>query len=282
LFARSGEQQVYFKLSALAVLLGLATGAQAEKPRFGDTLSFSLGGMSHRGEATISSTRDGDPTDKLDFEDLGLDSETEVVWADFTWQFAERWQTSLSYSSFDSDGGRSASEEGSIGNIDWAVGAQLTTEFDLNLYIADVTWDFVKTDKAHIGVGVGLHAADLDMDVTVEVGAEIGGVGGVVEVKRESTSVLAPLPNVSLVGGWMITEKLYLGGHLGYLSLTYDKYDGELFSARGALEWRPWRNFGLGAAYQYVDIDLTVDNSSTTDEWDLKFYGPILFLSVGF
>jgi len=264
------------------LFLGLASSALAEKPRFGDTLSFSLGGMSHRGEATFSSTLEGQPEDELDFGDLGLSDETEVVWGDFTWQFADRWQFSLNYSSFDANGFTSASESGSIGDIDWELGAALTTEFDLKLYIADFTWDFVKTDKAHVGVGVGLHAADLRLDVLAEVGASVGGIGGVVEVRRETTSVLAPLPNLSFVGGWMINDKLYLGGRAGILSLSYDKYDGELLSIRGTLEWRPWNNFGFGAAYQYVDMNLGVQRSDRKDEYDMKFWGPILYVSVGF
>ena len=80
----------------------------------------------------------------------------------------------------------------------------------------------------------------------------------------------------------MLGEKVYLSGHAGYFSLKYDKYDGELFSIRGALEWRPWRNFGFGAAYQFVDLNLEVDGSSSQEFYDLEFYGPVLFVSAGF
>ena len=48
------------------------------------------------------------------------------------------------------------------------------------------------------------------------------------------------------------------------------------------VEWRPWEHFGLGAAYQYVDINFEVDRSNSTERFDVRFYGPVLFLSVGF
>jgi hypothetical protein len=270
------------KAFVLAGLLVLSGFAHADKPRFGDTLSLSLGGMNHRGKATLASTREDAPVNRLTFADLGLDDQTRVFWGDFSWQFADRWQFSLAYTSFSANGFKSASKGGNFGDIDWEIGASLSTEFDLELYIADLTWDFLTTERSHLGVGVGLHAADVDISLVAEVTGSIGGSGADRAVRAESASVLAPLPNVSMVGGIMLTENVYLGGHLGWMSLTYDKYDGSLFSARGALEWRPWKNFGLGAAYQYVDLDVEIDEGSRIEDYDFRFYGPILFVSVGF
>ena len=238
--------------------------------------------MKHRGQAIFSSTNEDAPIDKLTFKDLGMEDEASVFWADFTWQWADRWQFSFNYSSFDTNGFNATSKSFEFGDLDVEIGAAVTTDFDMKLYIADVTWDFYKSDKAHLGVGVGLHAVDLDLDMLAEVGVNVGGEGGTVELRSEQASALAPLPNVSLVGGVMVTENVYIGGHLGFFSLTYDKYDGSLFSARGSVEWRPWENFGFGAAYQYVEMDLSVDGSTKQEDYDLKFYGPILFLSVGF
>jgi hypothetical protein len=238
------------------LLLSLSAAAMADKPRFGDTLSVSVGGMKHRGEASISSTRDGAPVDELTFGELGFDDDTQVFWGDVTWQFAERWQFSTSFSSFDGSGYAAASEGGNFGELEWEIGASLTSSFDMELYIVE--------------------------DMLLEIEIEIGPGGRGFEIAAEEASVLAPLPNLSLVGGIMLSDRLYLSGHAGYFELSYDKYDGQLFSLRGALEWRPWRHVGLGAAYQYVDIDLGVEESDSRDDYDLKFYGPVLFVSVGF
>lgn len=270
------------RLLHVAAILLWSSSALAEKPRFGDTVSLSMGGMLHHGKATISSTREDAPVDRLDLSDLGLEDNTEVFWTDLTWQLAERWQLGLSFSSFDADGYKEATTNGNLGDLDWEIGASLTSAFDMRLYIADLTWDFLKTDNAHLGVGVGVHAAGLDLDVLAEVWTGAGGTGERIEVGREKASVLAPLPNVSLVGGWQITDRLYLGGLLGYFSLSYDRYDGRLFSARALLEWRPWKRFGLGAAYQFVDVDLEVEKSRSRDSYDLEFDGSVLFVSMGF
>ncbi|MEJ2088514.1 MAG: hypothetical protein P8Y69_08595, partial [Gammaproteobacteria bacterium] len=150
------------------------------------------------------------------------------------------------------------------------------------LYIAEVGWAFVKTPKGHLDIGAGLHAADLDLEVALAVSGQIGGAGGTVEVRREDASVLAPLPNVSLGGGYLLADRVYISGRLGSFSLSYDKYDGRLFSARGAVEWRPWRHVGLGLAYQYVDMNLDIDRSDRDDSYNLEFYGPVIFVSAGF
>ena len=120
------------------------------------------------------------------------------------------------------------------------------------------------------------------MDLLLQVGGSIGGGSGSIEVRSEQASVLAPLPNLSFSGGWRFGEKFYLTGQLGWMSLSYDKYDGDLFSARGQLEWRVLKNLGLGVAYQYVDLDVTVNEERSSELYDFRFYGPILFVSVGF
>ena len=256
--------------------------AYADKPRFGDTLTVGIGGMNHRGKATMAVTRPDAPVDELTFTDLGLSDETEVFWGDLVWQFAERWKVRLNYSSFDARGQEVQTKGGNWDGLDWEVGARLSTDFEMELYIADLTWDFLKTENGHLGAGVGLHAVDLDLALLLEVGASIGGEGGFIPIDGDVTSVLAPLPNFSMSGGFMIGNKVYLHGSLGAFSLDYDKYDGSLFSARGAVEWRPWDHVGLGAAYQYVELELNIDRDSKQEYFDVEFYGPVLFLTVGF
>jgi len=264
------------------IMLLFVQAAFADKPRFGDTITIGLGGMNHRVNANFSVTRPGAPVDELTFKDLGLSDETEVFWGDFAWQFAERWKFRLNYSSFDAKGRRVQTTGGNWNDLEWGIGARLSTDFEMELYIADLTWDFLKTENGHLGVGVGLHAVDLDLGMILEAGASAGGEGDFVVVNADAASVLAPLPNLSVSGGYLIADKVYLHGSIGFFSLKYDKYDGNLFSARAALEWRPWKHVGLGAAYQYVQLELDVDRDSKQEYYDFEFYGPVLFLTFGF
>ena len=273
-----------FALAVGALLALQSIPARADHPRFGDKVTFSIGGMEHQGEGSVASTRESLPLDRLTFADLGLGDDTGIGWAKLVWQFAEAWQFSITYSSFDATGFNSASETGNFDDTEWEVGASLTSSLDLELFIVDFNWDFLKTEKGRLGVGGGIHAADFDFDLLVEVFATVGGGGGrdLILVGQEEASVLAPLPNLSLGGGYRLAENVYVDARFGWLSLSYDKYDGRLFSARSALEWRAWTNVGFGVAYQYVDVDVDVEGSRSVERYDLKFHGPILFMSVGF
>ena len=271
-------------LAVGALLSLLSIPASAEHPRFGDTFSFSIGGMEHNGDGSVASTRETLPLDRLTFADLGLGDDTGIDWAKLRWQFAKAWQFSLTYSSFDAAGFNQATESGNFDDTEWEIGASLTSSLDLEFFIVDVRWDVLRTEKGRLGVGAGIHVADFDFDLLVEVFGSIGGESGsdLIVVGREEASELAPLPNLSLGGGYRLAENVYVDAGIGWLSLSYDRYEGRLFAARSAVEWRAWQNVGFGVAYQYVDIEVDVDGTRSDERYDLKFYGPILFMSVGF
>lgn len=267
----------------IALLVLLAVPAQAEKPRFDDTFTLSLGAMRNGGDGAIAATSPDLPLDRLTFADLNLDNDKNIFWADIGWRFAERWELGFSYSSFDTDGLNVASTGGNFEGIEWEIGAFLASSFDIEIFILDLTWDFLSTEKGRLGVGAGLHAADLEFDFAVGVFASVGG--GDVEytlIGVEENSVLAPLPNLAVTGSYKVADKVYLEGDAGWLSLSYGEYDGDLYSLRGVIEWRPWQHVGLGLGYQYVDIDVVIDRSDYNEIYDLTLHGPILFLSIGF
>ena len=269
-------------VGALVVLLSIP--AWAKHPRFGDTVSISIGGMEHKGNGSISSTRESLPLDRLTFADLGLGDDTGISWAKFDWQFAEAWQFSLTYTSFDADGFNSATESGNFDDTEWEIGASLTSSLEMEFFIIDLNWDLLKTEKGRFGVGAGIHAADFDFNLLVEVFGSIGGESGddLILVGREEADELAPLPNLTLGGGYRLADSVYFDARFGWLSLSYDRYDGRLFTARSAVEWRAWNNVGFGVAYQYVDVEVEVEGSRSVERYDLEFYGPVLFISVGF
>ena len=273
-----------FSLAVGLLLALLSTPAGADSPRFGDTVTFMVGAMDHRGKGSVASTREDLPIDRLTFGDLGLGDDTGIIWATFKWQFAEDLQLKLGYSRFDTSGFRTATASGNFDGIEWEGGAVLTSNLDMHFYIAELNWDFYKGEKSIFGAGFGLHAADFDFDLLVEVFGSASGPGrnDLILIGDEEASALAPMPNLSLSGGYKIAEEVYVEARAGYLSLSYDRYDGSLLSVLGSVEWRAWENVGLGAAYQYVDVDVDVEGRTSAERYDLQFHGPVVYVSVGF
>ena len=266
----------------VALSLLLTSHAFADKPRFGDTLAFRLGGMNHNADVSFSSTRDGREPVVLDFNDLGMDDSASVVWIGMEWQFADSWGVSLSYTDFDTDGLVTASEDGNFGNIEWTADAQLDSYFDLKLFTVDLHWDFVNTARTHVGVGLGLHVADVDTGISFSLDGNVNGEVIEIDSGFETAAVTAPLPNVSLRAGHRFGEKWYLGGTVGYFDITVGDVKGELVTARAMFEWRAFKNFGLGVGYQYVTIDVKEDETDRQNRIDADFYGPVLFVSAAF
>ena len=268
-------------LVASAMLL--AAPVHADPVRFGDKLTVSIGGMSHEGDGYVTSTRPNLPLDRVTFSDLDLNDDDPIIWGNVQWQITNRWQLGFSYSEFDTRGLTVASTGGNFDGLEWQVGAALASSLDVKFFIFDLSYDLVQKDNWHLGAGVGVHSADLDFDLLVGVFASVGDDR--VEffpLAFEEASVLAPMPNISLLGGYTFADKVYLEGRVGWFSMSYDNYDGDLLSLRLSAEWRPWKRVGVGAGYQYVDVDVSREGSRGDEFFDLKFDGPVLFFSVGF
>jgi hypothetical protein len=268
-------------LLLLATLL-FGTNAYADRPGFGDTWSFKVGGMSQTANLAFSSTREGRPDIELDLTDLDMDDNASTVWAGVTWQFAENWGTTLSYSGFSTDGEAVADEDGNFGDIEWSAAARLSSSYDLDLYVWDVHWDFINNERTNVRFGLGLHIADVSLGVGFELDGLVNGQPVVIDSGAETADVTAPLPNVLLGAGHRFGENFYLTLTGGYFALEIDKIDGELIAMRGALEWRPWEQFGFGLGYQYLDVNFTETEDDRKVKFDMDAHGPVLFLSVGF
>ncbi len=269
---------------ALVLFMVVAAPARADKPVFGDTFSFSVGGMKHYADATFRATGEGDPEFELDLDDLEMDTDATTLWLGFNWQFADSWGLSGSYTNFDSDGNATVDESGNYDGIEWDVNATLESTLDLDLYIVDLTWDFINNGRTHVGVGFGLHIADLSSSIDASASLDVDGNPiAPVELGASSTDVTAPLPNVLLRAGHRFGDSFYIGARVGYFALKVDDIDGELWTGWATAEWRPGGgNFGVGLGYQYMNINVEQEKSRVVEEYDFTGDGPILFVSVGF
>ncbi len=264
-------------------LVILVAPAYADNLRFGDTLTFSFGAMKHSADGSVVSNRPNLPTDRLTLKDLDLDDDDDILWANFNWQFSPRWQVGFGYSSLETQGITVAKTGGNFEGTEWEAGAVLASGLEMDLFIAEISYALLQKENTRLDLGLGVHAIDLDFGVFVGVFASVDGGGeDFVPVVFKDSDFFAPLPNLSLVGGHQIAEKVYLEGRAGWLSLSYDDYKGDLLSLRLSAEWRPWQRVGFGLGYQFVDVDVKVDRSRGREIYDVEFDGPILFMSVGF
>lgn len=274
----------FLRLSGLLLLLVSSAGGHAQNgsPHFGDTVTLSTGILFHQADAAFGATLDNNRVVDLRLPDLGVNNDKKVFWAELSWRISRRWNWDLTYTSFAGNGFIEARRSGNFGEIEFDAGASLSSSLDVDVAITDINYSIVDTDRARLGIGGGFHVTSVDFGLLATVDVMTEG-GGFEQVGRSRTmDILAPLPTLSLTGGYRLLDNVHLSADVGYLSLNVDKYDGGIFSVRTQVEWRPWRHIGIGAGYQLVDLDLDVDKGRIEERYRLELSGPTLFLTYGF
>ena len=224
--------------------------------------------------------RDGSGTDDIDLDDFGIDDGdwSPVIGGQFRFGKKRNWKLGATYFSTDTDG--SARLDGSIEyeGVVYPVGADVRNEFNTDILIANIGWAPFKGDNYELGIGGGVHIADLEV--------KFEGMGSIDGTSFDSvtakTDTLAPLPNFWIYGGYAFTPKFSVEAAFGWLSLEIDKYDGEILTAVVQGQYRFREHIGIGAGFRYIDTDLTIDGSNYKDKYDVNYYGPFLFMSIGF
>jgi opacity protein-like surface antigen len=251
----------------------------AVNPILDDSFTFELGASWMKADGTFSSTRDGEPTDKISTSDLDIDdTNTQPAFA-FRWRFTDRWRLTFDYLGLDNDGNvRADFDDLEFGDIKASGFLAVDTKFATDFYIAQVGYSLLKNERAELGIGGGVHV--VNFDTALKVSGDIDGIGSG-SVQSDKVQLTAPLPNILGFGTYAFTPKLSVDGSVGWFSLDYSDYSGSLLALSASLEYRVTRHFGVGVGYNYLDMDLTIDKSRE-DTYDLDYKGPVLYVTAGF
>ncbi len=260
-----------------AVFLGAASPILASSLQ--DTHTFRAGAYYQDIDIDAALTRKPFDEIEINFDSvLGMDDSATTLFAGYNWRFSEKWALGIYYSNMSADGSRSASRDFVWDGQEYQAGARIDSELELDTFLATANYSFARNDKYEWGLGVGLHAFDIETTFDARL-----GVSGVVEEARRSNStVLAPLPNIRAYGTWALTPKWEINFDLGWLSLNYDDYEGDYLFFHARTEYRFTERFGAGISFQAAEIDVEVDRRRGNDSFDIDLYGPSLYLTYGF
>jgi hypothetical protein len=271
----------FTSLLALPLLaMGFSVDAYAAgNPILDETFSFKLGGAYLSGSVDVGADlKGGTVAPDVSFDEIGIDGDKLSPYFNARWRFSDDFYAKFEYFGWDDEGSGFSSKDIEFGDIMIPAGVRVRGEMDVAIYAASLGWTFINEPRYELGVSVGLHIADLKSSIE---GA--GFVGGVpTPSARETIDATAPLPNLGLYGAYALSSNLALEGSVGYFSLSYGDYDGELLVAGAALEYRFSDNFGIGAGYTFMDIDLDVDRTRAKEHYAFELHGPVLFLTAGF
>jgi hypothetical protein len=223
---------------------------------------------------------DRPPVTVINFDRAGLKESDSSHWLSATWRSAKsRWGIWFANWRYDVNGSRTWQDAIQLPERgDIPVGATVQTDFDANWYVLEATWSFIQTDAFDSGIGFGFHTVDLDTTLNAEV--ELGD--GRIEVVRGNLDTLAPLPNVMAYLYWNPPGRWDFEARYGWFGLSYDKYDGRLTNSHIKVNFALSQRLSIGVGYQYVHLDVDVEEKRYTQIYDIDFDGPVAMLRFRF
>ena len=265
----------------VAFVLVLST-AWADEQRSNNVLDKRVtiyGGVQvYDADGEFRSSRDGRPDVDVDMDDLNLDQSpiTPIFGAIFN--FGKRFNLRLDYFGYHDDAETTAEFNIDFDDAVIPLGARVKSSFDLDLYVANLGYNFYRSERARIGAGLGLHLADLDLDIRGKFIAN----GEEIKTQRGSADFLAPLPNLYAYGAYGFTDRLILRYGGGWMSMDYGDYDGELYFANAFFEYWPYKYAGFGAGYRYLEADVEYDPGHKQEDYEFTLPGPLIYMTLGF
>jgi hypothetical protein len=267
-------------LTTISMTLSTAAVAEAISPVLDDKFTFKLGAMYNEIDGTVTINKAPLPETPVDIDDiLGIDTSQTSPWLGFRWRFGERWALNFHFDRFDQSGDAAVLEEFNLDGVVYEVGARIETDFRSDAYVMDVSYSIWQGDNYEAGIGLGLHAFDLEIEAkgTVLVGDFVD------EFSSTSETLLAPVPNLRLYGTYAFNAKTSVSLTGGWLSLTYEDFEGDYYYVESHVDYRFTESWGAGIGAQYTDIDVEHDSGGGDFEnLNVNFTGVQAYITYSF
>jgi len=208
---------------------------------------------------------------EVNFEDdLGYADRKDLPAVLASVRLGERWKLEAEYLSLRRDTTHALSRTISWGDNIYPFGTVVNSEFSSDIFRLSGGYSFVRDAQKEFGFVFGLHTTDFKMSIAAS------GIG------KNTGDALAPLPTIGLFAAYALTLRWLLSGRVDVFSLSYESYDGSLTNATMGVDYRFFRNLGLGAGYRYINYDLAVAKSSFNGGVKYRFGGPLLYAVSSF
>ena len=272
-----------FKCVLMTIVLGFCPPlARADdipwglNPALNDTIFIGLGTLYASKTSTtaqLNSEKLGVGT-VIDFKNtLGM---SDTAWgpdAQFRWRMSERWRLEANYFWITQSGSKTIDQDIQWGDVVYPVNTQLTAKMNFSDLRTSVGYSFYKTSDKELGVGLGLHWLWWQASLNSQV---LGSQGG---------HLLAPLPVVSLYGGFALNEQWSVNARIDEFSLTYQQYHGGITVLGLNLLYQPFRHVGFGLGYTALYLNLSAASSGLGEfqgKYNQNVQGPTFYLTASF
>jgi hypothetical protein len=213
----------------------------------------------------------------LNFEnDLGLDDRRTLRRYAVQWRPFARHELAATYFSAPRRGVEQINRNITFRNEVYPVDALVTTQFDFDY--ASLTYTYWARRGRRDGLGISLGIAHLALDAAVTYARP-----GTTVTVTQTAETEAPIALGGLQGRYAFTDRIHGEASVATLPrVTIEDYTGRALVANARLEYRPVRWIGVGAAYQYFNLDIDVAQPTLTGSLDMTIRGPEAYLRLAF
>lgn len=265
----------------VAILFASINPAHAED-NVPDKFSITIGGYSvYRYDGTMSLT---DPDlgagISISPEDtLGLDNEQTVFHLTGYYRFTKEHALTYSWYRIKSDGHKTVEKEfewldEDNNTITIPVGAKVDSSLDYNIFKLGYLWSYYHTDKVEMSIGAGLHITRISADLHADTTSS--------GLEAQNVAVTAPLPVISFSINYAVTPKFSWLMKVEAFTLKYKDWDGIYTDTTLAMEYRAFKNIGLGIGLGTNSLKITEDTSDHKFIYDNRISGVLMYAAAYF
>jgi hypothetical protein len=235
-----------------------------------ETFSFTFGGFIADVNSDVRLGLEGTGTgiDVNLEEALGLETTSSVFRVGATYRFGKsrRHQAEFSWFKMDRSAGKTLGRDVVVDNVTYPIGTTVDSFLDLQIYKAAYNYSFLQDDRINLAAGIGVFV------MPIKYGVSASGIGATAE------DITAPLPVIGLRADFALTPKWFLRASTDVFYLKVGDFKGAVWDSMTAVEYKPWKNFGLGLAANQFKLGIEAQGS---DYPNVDFVGNIKFDYVG-
>ncbi|MDG2459870.1 MAG: hypothetical protein P8M73_03215 [Luminiphilus sp.] len=268
------------KLALLAALVfPQHSFAEALHPYLSDRHHITVGGFRQHSDASFTANREGFEPTSVGLSSIGLDGRDSTLMIEYHFRKDERWQYSAGLYRYRQTGDLSAETAFNFDGVEVEVGSSLETDLAIDTYMFDAMYTLRRTDHSELSIGGGLHV--LDNDVIVNSRRSVNGME-TAEWERGRAALIAPLPNFRATYFHALSPRASIKLTAGWLSLTYDNYDGDFRYIHFMGQYRVTEAIGLMLGYQFAGIDIQENKDPGYNRFDVDFSGLTFGMTYSF
>ena len=247
-----------------------------------DKLKISIGGYSLiRNDASMSLTEPnlGTGISISPQDTLGLETEQTVLRLDGYYRFTKTHALTYSWYRISSDSKKIIEKEfewldKDDNEITIPVGAKVDTAIVSDIYKLGYLWSFHHTDKVEMAVGAGLHITRIAVDMHADTTSS--------GIDASDVSISLPLPVLGFNIKYKVTPKFDWFIKAEWFALKYDDWDGFYTDVTMAMEYRAFKNVGLGTGLASNNLELSEDASNHKFKYENRITGVLIYAATYF